>query len=67
MVIDYPRQLIFLLGGWDGIKDLADFWVYNIASKQWQCIAEDTKAHVWTYLEGWGIGHEVPPISSLTL
>lgn len=44
MVIDYPQQLIFLMGGWDGIKDLSDFWVYSIERKQWTCISEDTKA-----------------------
>jgi len=44
MCIDYPRQLVFLLAGWNGIKDLCDFWVYNIVTGQWHCISEDTEA-----------------------
>ena len=50
MCIDYQQQLIFLLGGWDGIKDLPDLWVYNIRSVQWQCISENTKLDVCSFL-----------------
>lgn len=46
MCIDEENQIIFLLGGWDGTKDLSDFWVYNIQIERWHCISEDTKADV---------------------
>jgi len=44
MCIDEENQIIFLLGGWDGTKDLSDFWVYNIQIERWHCISADTKA-----------------------
>ena len=50
MCVDSERQLIFLLGGWDGVKDLSDFWVYDIANTSWQCISEDIKADVSGYV-----------------
>ena len=46
MCIDVDKQLLFLFGGWDGEKDLADFWLFNIRDNQWYCISEDTKAEV---------------------
>ena len=46
MCIDVDKQLLFLFGGWDGKKDLADFWLFNIRDNQWHCISEDTKAEV---------------------
>uniref|UniRef100_A0A914UQZ7 Muskelin n=1 Tax=Plectus sambesii TaxID=2011161 RepID=A0A914UQZ7_9BILA len=44
MVIDCASDTIYLLGGWDGCSDLADFWKYNIESGRWTCISEDTAA-----------------------
>ncbi|XP_012567064.2 muskelin isoform X1 [Hydra vulgaris] len=41
MCIDEEKQLIFLIGGWDGTKDISDFWVYNINSSHWHCISEN--------------------------
>ncbi|XP_066911646.1 muskelin-like [Clytia hemisphaerica] len=41
MCIDIEKQTLFLLGGWDGTKELADFWMYEIASGQWHCISDD--------------------------
>jgi hypothetical protein len=37
------NQKIYLLGGYDGKKNLSDFWVWHIAEKQWECISEDVK------------------------
>ena len=44
MCIDAEKQLIFLLGGWDGKKELSDFWVFDIANCRWHCISEDMAA-----------------------
>jgi hypothetical protein len=44
MVIDSTSDTIYLLGGWDGCTDLADFWKYNIETGRWTCISEDTAA-----------------------
>jgi len=46
MCLDADRQTIYLLGGWDGCKELADFWMYHIPSGQWNCISEDMTADV---------------------
>ncbi|KAI9353852.1 Muskelin N-terminus-domain-containing protein [Obelidium mucronatum] len=35
--------LIYIFGGWDGQKDLSDFWSFNVISKQWTCISLDTR------------------------
>jgi hypothetical protein len=43
MCIDDDNGLIYLLGGWDGSKDLADFWVYNINEGLWTLISFDTQ------------------------
>ncbi|RKP20511.1 muskelin 1, intracellular mediator kelch motif-containing protein [Rozella allomycis CSF55] len=43
MCIDPQRQLIYLLGGWDGAKDLSDFWCYSIRMNRWSCISMDTR------------------------
>ncbi|KAI8614210.1 Muskelin N-terminus-domain-containing protein [Chytriomyces sp. MP71] len=43
MCIDSDAGLIYLFGGWDGQKDLSDFWSYNVVSKQWMCISMDTR------------------------
>ena len=44
MCIDSYDGKIYILGGWDGSKELADFWCYDIASKKWECIRNDTRA-----------------------
>lgn len=49
MCLDSEKQLIFLLGGWDGMKDLADFWVYDIAHEQWQIISENVTTDVCSF------------------
>ena len=42
MCIDPEAQKIYIFGGWSGIKDLADFWEYDINLDSWRCISEDT-------------------------
>lgn len=39
-------EMIYLLGGWDGFKDLGDFWSYNINTNHWKCISGDTTEQV---------------------
>ncbi|KAI9205394.1 Muskelin N-terminus-domain-containing protein [Polychytrium aggregatum] len=43
MCIDAECGRIYLFGGWDGSKDLADFWVYDRTSLRWRCISPDTR------------------------
>ena len=34
MVVDNASHTVFLFGGWDGSRDLADFWTYLIPLQQ---------------------------------
>lgn len=34
---------IYLLGGWDGHKDLGDFWRFSPASGEWTRLSDDTR------------------------
>jgi hypothetical protein len=43
MCIDVSNQLIYIFGGWDGSKELSDFWSYHIADNKWECISSDTQ------------------------
>lgn len=43
MCIDVANEIIYIFGGWDGSKELADFWSYHIADNKWECISSDTK------------------------
>ncbi|KAF8310333.1 uncharacterized protein EI90DRAFT_1241856 [Cantharellus anzutake] len=36
-----PGGLIYLFGGWNGARELADFWVYDLRQSQWRLISED--------------------------
>lgn len=36
---DPNGQQLFLLGGWDGKRDLADFWSFNIQSNTWTLLS----------------------------
>ena len=38
---------IYIFGGWDGSKELSDFWCYDIAGNKWECISQDTKKYVF--------------------
>ena len=39
-------EVLYLFGGWDGSKSLADFWCYNIDSAQWEQLSSDTSVEV---------------------
>jgi len=43
LVLDHIHQNVYLFGGWDGTQDLADFWVYNVASNKWTQLSSDTE------------------------
>lgn len=42
MAIDPDRGVIYLLGGWDGKRSLADFWSYSIPDASWKLICRNT-------------------------
>ncbi|KAG0311160.1 Muskelin 1, intracellular mediator containing kelch motif [Dissophora globulifera] len=42
MCIDAQGGFVYLMGGWDGSRDLADFWAYHIPSQTWILISADT-------------------------
>ncbi|KAH6591184.1 hypothetical protein BASA61_005038 [Batrachochytrium salamandrivorans] len=42
MCIDSDGTL-FLFGGWDGARDLSDFWAFEESTRQWRCISMDTR------------------------
>lgn len=44
MVMDSENQLVYMFGGWDGNRDLADFWVYEVKSGKWRLLSMDTEA-----------------------
>jgi hypothetical protein len=37
------KEKIYLLGGYNGTKNLSDFWVWHMDTKQWECITPDTE------------------------
>jgi len=43
MTIDPDNGVVYLLGGWNGSEDLADFWSFDIRKQRWKCIAKDTR------------------------
>ncbi|KAJ3154115.1 Muskelin 1, intracellular mediator containing kelch motif [Geranomyces michiganensis] len=43
MAIDTESGKVYLFGGWDGSKDLSDFWVYDPEASRWNCISLDTR------------------------
>ncbi|KAK9767545.1 hypothetical protein K7432_002597 [Basidiobolus ranarum] len=42
MCIDVQHSKVYLIGGWDGYKDLGDFWVFDISTRTWTLLSEDT-------------------------
>lgn len=46
MCLDPQTETIYLFGGWDGRKDLADFWTFHIPSRTWTLLCENTGAEV---------------------
>lgn len=43
MCIDTKEGMIYVFGGWDGRRDLSDFWCYNIRLNEWELLSHDTK------------------------
>ncbi|KAK3101684.1 hypothetical protein FSP39_005447 [Pinctada imbricata] len=43
MCLDIQTEMLYLFGGWDGNRDLADLWSYHVTSKEWTCLCKDTK------------------------
>jgi len=39
-------ESVYLFGGWDGTRDLADFWVYLTTSNKWTCLSKNTEEQV---------------------
>ncbi|KAG8720213.1 Muskelin 1, intracellular mediator containing kelch motif [Ceratobasidium sp. 394] len=44
LCMDVENRIIYLFGGWDGSKNLADFWSYSIVDGRWTMLSEDTCA-----------------------
>lgn len=44
MIMDNVSQTVYLFGGWDGGRDLADFWTFHIPSGKWSQLSADTEA-----------------------
>jgi hypothetical protein len=42
MCIDSEYKKIYLFGGWDGKRDLSDFWCFNIRDNRWRRLSSDT-------------------------
>lgn len=51
MAIDPDTGRIYLFGGWNGSKDLSDFWVFDQEIRKWTCISLDTRR--WDFTTGW--------------
>ena len=43
MLIDMETQVIYLIGGWDGMVDLSDFWAFSVESGLWTCLSRNTE------------------------
>ncbi|KAI8047936.1 Muskelin N-terminus-domain-containing protein [Thamnidium elegans] len=43
MCINVQDRLIYVFGGWDGKRDLADFWCFDIEEGKWHLISLDTQ------------------------
>lgn len=44
MCIDADAATIYLLGGWDGQKNLDDFWSYSIEDGRWNLLTSSTQS-----------------------
>ncbi|KAG8792158.1 Muskelin 1, intracellular mediator containing kelch motif [Ceratobasidium sp. 428] len=44
LCMDVDNRTIYLFGGWDGSKNLADFWSYSVVDGRWALLSEDTCA-----------------------
>ncbi|KAG1459111.1 hypothetical protein G6F56_006236 [Rhizopus delemar] len=45
MCIDPEHEKIYLIGGWDGKRDLSDFWCYDIKKQRWRLLSSNTFAN----------------------
>lgn len=43
MELDSDKGILWLFGGWDGSKDLADLWAFHIRESRWRCISRDVR------------------------
>lgn len=43
MIMDSQNQVLYLFGGWDGNRDLADFWAFDIVNVKWKLLSIDTE------------------------
>lgn len=39
MCMDEQNGLIYLFGGWDGLRSLDDFWVYDVRQDTWEMLS----------------------------
>jgi len=39
-------EVLYLFGGWDGSRSLADLWRFDITTAQWMQISADTSQEV---------------------
>ena len=46
MVLDPAGQMIYMFGGWDGTRDLSDFWQYDLQRKKWKIVSSETEQEV---------------------
>nr|CAB3263857.1 muskelin-like [Phallusia mammillata] len=42
MSMDHVHNCVYLLGGWSGTEDLADFWRFSFDTQTWTCLSRDT-------------------------
>ncbi len=45
MCIDVDYQQVYLMGGWDGTKDLSDFWMFDETTQLWTLLSNDTEKY----------------------
>lgn len=43
-VFDPLEGRMFVFGGWDGLKDSAELWMWECYKESWSCISRDTSA-----------------------
>ncbi|CAD5116689.1 DgyrCDS5551 [Dimorphilus gyrociliatus] len=43
MIVDPESNVLFLHGGWNGVQDLDDFWMFDLRNSVWSCLSESTK------------------------
>ncbi len=46
MCIDSEAGVLYLYGGWDGSKELGDFWQFTMSSSKWTRLSPDTALQV---------------------